>query len=268
MLLAPLQVAGRYVAVALFVRLEQSPGQVNQGAEIRYRPGGPPRIDAAQEQHLGLVDIPDPGQVFLVEQRLADRAVRLGAQSPHRFVAVPVGAQQIRAQVAGDPRLLAGADQPDDAELVPDRLPVLVGEHQPDPVIVPYPLGRGPHPPGAVHAQVGVDGQPVTGPGEQVLAAGCGLGDHVAGQVHGGQPRDTEVAAGQRPSRQCLMQAASRLPDHVSFGHEPSVLDPVKARSLTAGSRPGDRELDADRHSGGPRPGPAGEPDTRCRHAG
>src|SRR5580700_4487282 len=48
-LLAPLPVTGRYVAVALLVRLEQPPGQVDQRAEIRYRPGEPPRIDAAQE---------------------------------------------------------------------------------------------------------------------------------------------------------------------------------------------------------------------------
>src|SRR5580692_7479943 len=118
-LLAPLPVTCRYVAVPILVGLEQSPGQVNQGTEIRYRPGGLPRIDAAQEQHLGLVDIPYPGQVFLVEQRLSDRAVRLGAQSPHRLVGVPVAAQQIRAQVAGDLRLFAGADQFDDAEPVP-----------------------------------------------------------------------------------------------------------------------------------------------------
>jgi len=47
-LLASLQVTGRYVAVALLVRLEQSPGQVHQGAGIRYRPGGLPttRSDA------------------------------------------------------------------------------------------------------------------------------------------------------------------------------------------------------------------------------
>ncbi len=56
-------------------------------------------------------------------------------------------------------------------------------------------------------------------------AAGGGLGDHLAGQVDGGQLGDAEVAAGQGPPGQRLVQAASRLPDHVSFGHVPSVLE-------------------------------------------
>src|SRR6202022_4863171 len=119
----------------------------------------------------------------------------------------------------------AGADQFDHAELIPDRLPVVVGEQQPDPVAVPDPFGRGPDLPGAVHAQVGVDGEAVLGPDEQVLAAGDGLGHAIAGQVGGGQPRDTEVAAGQRPPRQRPVQAAGGVPDDVSLGDDPSVLE-------------------------------------------
>ena len=41
-----------------------------------------------------------PGQVALVEQRLADLPVGLGAQPAHRLVGVPVGAEHVRAEVA------------------------------------------------------------------------------------------------------------------------------------------------------------------------
>ena len=108
----------------------------------------------------------------------------------------------------GDLLFVARADQLDDAELISDRLPVVVGEYQPDPVTLLELLGRGPDAPAAVHAEMGVDGEAAAGPGQQVLATGGGLGHHVTGQVGGGQPWDTEVTAGQRPSRQRLVQGS------------------------------------------------------------
>jgi len=88
--------------------------------------------------------------------------------------------------VPGDLPLFAGADQLDDAELISHRLPVVVGEYQPDPVTFLHLLGRGPYPPAAVHAEMGVDRETAAGPGQQVLAAGDRLDDHVAAQVGGG----------------------------------------------------------------------------------
>lgn len=94
---------------------------------VRNRARGLPGIGAAQEQHLGFVYIADAGQFALVEQCLAERAVQFGTEPAYCLGAVPVGAEQIRAKVAGDLRLVAGVDQFHDAELIADGLPVLVG---------------------------------------------------------------------------------------------------------------------------------------------
>ena len=68
-----------------------------------------PRIDAADEQHLGLVQVADAGQVALIEQRLADRRIGLRAQPARRAAAgVPVRAEQVGAEVADQLGLVGG----------------------------------------------------------------------------------------------------------------------------------------------------------------
>jgi hypothetical protein len=90
------------VAGPCLIGVKQPVPEVHQGIQILNRAHRTPRIDAPQEQHFRAEPRPEAGQVSLVEQRLADRAVRLGAQSPYRLAAIPVGAQQIRAQVTSD----------------------------------------------------------------------------------------------------------------------------------------------------------------------
>jgi len=124
-------------------------------------------------------------------------------------------------RLPGDPRLLARADQLDHAQLVPDGLPLLVGQQQPDPVAVAQPLGRGPDPQLPSIFRWVCTVRPLLGPGQQVLTARDGFGHDIAGQVGGGQPGNAEVAAGQHPSRQRLVQAAGSLPDNVSLGMTP-----------------------------------------------
>ncbi len=85
------------------VRVQQSPPKFHEGIQVRQIAYRPPRIHSPYEQHLRRIDIADAGQVPLVEQGLPDGAVRFGAQPPHRLVAVPVRAEKIGAQVAGDP---------------------------------------------------------------------------------------------------------------------------------------------------------------------
>ena len=89
------------MAVTLLVRLEQPPGQFGHRVKVSHAGHRLPRAEAAQEQHFGTVHVADAGQISLVEQRLADGALRFGAQPPHRLGAIPVRAEQIGSQVAG-----------------------------------------------------------------------------------------------------------------------------------------------------------------------
>src|SRR5580704_11740455 len=123
--LAPAPAARGDLADPVLVRLQQAAREFGHGAEIRDVAGWLPRVDTPQEQHLGLVQIADPGQVALVEQGFADRPAGFGGQPPDRLGAVPVRAEQVGSQMPGDLRLLAGPDQLDDSELIADRLPGL-----------------------------------------------------------------------------------------------------------------------------------------------
>ena len=61
--------------------------------------------------------LPMPARLRLVEQRLAERPVGLGRQAAHGLVLVPVGAEQVGAEVADDAALLGSrGEQLDDAE--------------------------------------------------------------------------------------------------------------------------------------------------------
>ena len=84
-------------------------------------PTGVQRVDAAGEAELGGVHVADPGQAGLVEQRLVDGAVRVGEQPAERLVLVPVGAEQVGAEVADDVVLAVAGEQLDDAEREADR---------------------------------------------------------------------------------------------------------------------------------------------------
>src|SRR5262249_55646475 len=78
-----------------------------------------------------------PGQVALVQQRLAERPVRLGGQPAHRLVRVPVRAEQVWPEVADQGVLPGGLHQGEVVHPVADARPRVVGQHGPD-------LGRGP----------------------------------------------------------------------------------------------------------------------------
>ena len=85
-----------------------APRLADDRCEAGYVGDRPPGREAGQEQHLGLVEVADAGQVALVEQGLADRATGVGEQPAHGFVGVPVRVEQVRAEVPDDARLVAG----------------------------------------------------------------------------------------------------------------------------------------------------------------
>ena len=109
------QVAGRRLLGVVAVGAQQAVGRRDHGVEIGYLADRRPRVEALEEQDLGLVHVADPGQQALVEQRLADGALRVAAQVRHRLLRVPVGPEDVRAEVA-DELVLPGAG--DEAQVV------------------------------------------------------------------------------------------------------------------------------------------------------
>ena len=67
---------------------------------------------------------------------------------------------------------------------------------------------------------MGVHGQAVPGPDQQVLAPRDDLGHQLLAQVDGRELGDAEVAARQHLPGQRLMQAAGGGPDDITFRHE------------------------------------------------
>ncbi len=144
---------------AVLVRGEKTLGHIHQGRRVGDIPDPAPGVDAAQKQDLGLEDVPDPGQVPLVEEGFPDRPVGGGTQPADRLFRVPIGPEQVRAEVASHPILLRGTEHLDHAQLVADRLPGVVREHQPDPVAGRDAVAGGTDTPRAVHAEVCVHGE-------------------------------------------------------------------------------------------------------------
>src|SRR5579859_4618893 len=121
-------------AEPFLVGIQQSVAEFYKGTQVRYLSDRPPRAEAPEEQHFCSKNIADPGEVALVEQGLADRAGRVGAQAAFGLGRVPVRAEQVRAEVT-DHGVLAGRGQDlHDAQLVAHRLPFAVRQDQPDPV--------------------------------------------------------------------------------------------------------------------------------------
>ena len=79
-----------------------------------------PRVDAADEQGLDLVEVADAGQVALVEDRDADLLVGVLPEPAQRLVEVPVGAEDVGPEVADQPVLVGRRDDLDVVQPVAD----------------------------------------------------------------------------------------------------------------------------------------------------
>ena len=71
---------------------------------IGHRPERPPRVDSRLPAPLGLPDVPDPGDVALVEQRVAERARRVVRAQPRQE---PLEVELVREHVRARARPVA-----------------------------------------------------------------------------------------------------------------------------------------------------------------
>jgi hypothetical protein len=218
--------AGRALLGVVPVGQHQGPGLRDDGLEVLDVGDPGPRVHPAEEERLDLVEVADPGQVPLVEDRHPDLLVRLCPQPAQRLVEVPVRAEDIGPEMPDQPVLVGGRHDLDVVQAVPDALPPVVGEHHADVVgRTPAPLrSRSVDVPAAVHAEMGAQGPAVAEPDQQMLPARQDLGDRAARQVEGGQLGQPELAAAQGRAGQGGMHPLRGQPDGVSLGHATSLL--------------------------------------------
>ncbi len=109
------------------------------------------------------------------------------------------------------PALLVGPQQFQHREPVADSRVLAVAEDRADLVsrTAPPPLARRVHPPGAVHPQMAVEGQPALDPGQQVFPARDDVQDGTAGEVGGGEAGDAQVRPGQLPPASAVWSRAA-----------------------------------------------------------
>ncbi len=202
------------------MRQLHGPGEVGD----RGHPG--PRPQPPQEQRLRLVEVPHPGQIPLIEQRLRDRRLRTGLDPPRRLGRVPVGPQQIRPEMPDQALLLRRRHQLEVVQVVADRHRPGAPQHHPDQMRGPPgpPLTRRVGPPRPVHPQVRVQGEarlPVPRqPQQQMLAPPARrLGHRPTAQIRRSQPRHPEVGSGQHLPGQRPLDDASGVPHGVPLRH-------------------------------------------------
>jgi phage shock protein A len=241
-LAAPPRVAGGDLLGMVEVGPHQRAGPLHQRGQVGDVGDSHPWVDAEQEQRLHLVEVADPREVALVEDGDADLLVGVLAQPSQGLVEVPVGAEDVGAQMADQAVLLGGGHEVDVVQPVADALPVLGREHQPHLVRrAPVPAGARPvDVPAAVHPEVGAQRPAVAETDQQMLAAGDHLGDRRPGQVDGRQLRDAELTAAQRAAGQRGVHPLRGQPDGVSFGHPSSV--PGASALLTSCETPDSRD--------------------------
>ena len=115
----------------LLVDVEHLLRPSDQPRQVGHLADRPSRVEPGHEAQLGEVHVADAGQPGLVEQRVGQRAVGLLAQPAYGLVLVPVGAEQVGAEVADRRVLLLAGEQLDDAEREADGQPVVGGQHDP-----------------------------------------------------------------------------------------------------------------------------------------
>src|SRR3954447_26237859 len=99
MLATAFEVAGRRLLRVVAIGPEESLGGADESPRIRDAVDAGPRVHPLDEQDLGLVEAADAGEVALVEDGLADRPLGLAQQIPDRQLGIPIGAEEIGAEV-------------------------------------------------------------------------------------------------------------------------------------------------------------------------
>ena len=182
---------------------------------------GQPGREPLQEQGLRHVHGAQPGEVALVEQRRADDGFGIGCEVRDGPFGVPALAEHVRSEVADQRVLVTRGDEVEHAEPGSYRRVRVGRQHCSYRRIAPLPVEVArPHPPAALHLEVGVEGTTGRESMEDVLAHRDDLDGCVSHQVHRGQGRPAEIRERELVTGQRGVQPPRSLEHRVTFGHD------------------------------------------------
>jgi len=191
---------------------------------VRERGHGAPRVGPPGEERLCRVDRPHARDAPLVEQRLGDAhpgAVARLAQAHGGGGDVEVLGEDVGAEVAEEPWLVARADDVEHAEALAEGRPAVRREDGAH--VRPATRGlrgaRARDEPASLHAQVRVERPAVRRPHEEVLAVGGDLGDLAPREVDVAEPAPAELCPHERAAAERRVEAGGREPQDVTLGH-------------------------------------------------
>jgi len=136
----------------------------------------------------------------LVEQCLGDGSARIEEKSADHFIGVPVGPEQVGAEMPDERVFGGGGDERNVVNAVADRRPHCIAKDDADVVVrIVHRLARGMNAPLAIHAQMAVQRLTRVEPDQDVLAARHDVSDVLASEISGREVCDAKIGGGQGP---------------------------------------------------------------------
>lgn len=99
------------------VRFQQPLGKINKPDQIRNLGNGSQRMDTNKKAQFAPVDIPNPGEIPLIQQRQTNGSLRNRSQPPNRFAGIPIRTQKIRTEIPNGLLLTTARENPKNSEL-------------------------------------------------------------------------------------------------------------------------------------------------------
>lgn len=213
-------VPGRDLVAGVAIGVDRRPRAIDHTREVGHIPDRRPRVEAQKEADLGSIDVAQPGHHGLIEQRFTDRARWIRTQTTLRFVGIPVGAEQIGAEVANDALLLRPFQYVHDRKAESDGNVSIGLENDARLVAGMSPaIPRLVDVPRSIHLEVSVERDLVPDPEQKVFPARHDLIDATPREIERRVPGHAEVAPPQNAASQRPGEARRGQEDGVALRH-------------------------------------------------
>jgi hypothetical protein len=130
------------------------------------------RMNAMQEKQLCAIERAETSEVALIQEGFTNCPVRLCGDPPNSLIGIPVRTQHVRPKMPNNGVLRRRRDKLNNRQSIPDRIMIISSEH--GAYFKARPAAPAPTPrvdlPGAVHLEMGVQGEVVAEPEQLMLA--------------------------------------------------------------------------------------------------